>query len=580
VSYARRIARALKSPALAAPVSIVVLALLASATSLANGFVYDDRPIIEANPRVHTLARWWEAFGQAYWPATWGDTNYRPVTILSFAVQWAIGDGSPAVFHAVSVGLYLAACLAVLGLARLVLPTAAAWVVAALFAVHPVHVEAVGNVVGQSELVVAICTTVAVTAYVRARAEGYGRLTWTRSLALIVALYAIASFAKESGFLLPALLLAAEMTVVATQLDPPRRTLRARAHELWPVYAACGAIAVVYLALRYSVLGGFGDDPNTVISMLGHDSRLLTMLGVVPEWARLLLWPARLSVDYSPPGIPVILGPAVEIVPGVLMLALVPLIGAASWQRQRVVAFGLMWLAITIFPVSNVVLRSGVILAERTLFMPSIGVLLAVGAGVAWIRARTGALGRPWVLVWMATVALLITLGVMKSASRQRVWRDPDEFHARIAQDAPRSYRAHQIHGLWLFEQRRDQEGERHLRRAIEMFPFDARLYVDLGDQYRQRAICGAAKHYYRRALRLGGFPERARLGLVLCLLYDGDFVEAASEARRGAAANGFNVDRFRRAVAVADSALVARGRPTDSGSGPVLMGTKRPIPK
>jgi hypothetical protein len=43
------------------------------------------------------------------------------------------------------------------------------------------------------------------------------------------------------------------------------------------------------------VLGGFGDDPNTVISLLSTDARLLTMLGVVPEWARLLLWPAELA---------------------------------------------------------------------------------------------------------------------------------------------------------------------------------------------------------------------------------------------------------------------------------------------
>jgi protein O-mannosyl-transferase len=151
------------------PLSVALLALLSSATSLVNGFVFDDRPIILTNPRVHTLAQWWTVFAQPYWPPDWGDTNYRPLTILSFAVQWAIGDGSPVVFHAVSVALYVAACVTVLRLARSVLSPRAAWLVAALFAVHPVHVEAVGNGVGQAELVVATCATLAVASYVRVR---------------------------------------------------------------------------------------------------------------------------------------------------------------------------------------------------------------------------------------------------------------------------------------------------------------------------------------------------------------------------------------------------------------------------
>jgi hypothetical protein len=556
----RRAALALASPAFAGPASIAVLAFLASATSLGNGFVYDDRPIIEGNPRVHTLARWWEAFGLAYWPPGWGDTNYRPMTTLSFAVQWALGDGAPVVFHVTSVALYLASCLGVLSLARVVLPASAAWVVAALFAVHPVHVEAVGNVVGQSELVVAICATMAVAAYIRMRREGGGRRAQPKYVALIVILHAIACFSKETGFLLPGLLLAAEATVVATHLNPERRTWRARARELWTLYAACAVVGIAYLALRRSVLGGFGDDPNTVISMLDHEARLLTMLGVVPEWARLLLWPARLAADYSPPGTPVILRPAVQVVPGALMLVGAVLIGVASWHRQRAVAFGLAWVAIAIFPVSNVILRSGVILAERTLFLPSVGALLVVGTFVAWVRARTVTLGRTWTLAAVSPLAILLVLGATRSAARQRVWRSSDGFREYIVEDAPLSYRAHYMHGMWLFEKGRLREGERHIRLAIAMFPYDARPNVDLADHYRRAGLCAPARPLYRRALELGGFPTRGRLGLVACLLHDGEFAEANAEASRGVAAGGAEADQFRRLMAIADSLTAIRG--------------------
>ena len=79
--------RSLQGPA----VAVVLLALLASATSLANGFAYDDRWIVVDNPNVHDLAHWWNVFGETYWPTTRNAALYRPLTILAYQVQWAVG---------------------------------------------------------------------------------------------------------------------------------------------------------------------------------------------------------------------------------------------------------------------------------------------------------------------------------------------------------------------------------------------------------------------------------------------------------------------------------------------------------
>src|SRR5262245_54486630 len=154
--------------------SLVALALAASWIGVRNGFTYDDRYIIEWNARVHSLSggQWWRLFGQSYWPKDWGSDGYRPITMLLFAIEWVAGRGSPAVFHAVNIGLNAAASVAVFTLASLMLPTWAAWLAAALFAVHPVHVEAVANVVGQSELLVGLALCVAVLVYVKARRGG------------------------------------------------------------------------------------------------------------------------------------------------------------------------------------------------------------------------------------------------------------------------------------------------------------------------------------------------------------------------------------------------------------------------
>jgi chromate transport protein ChrA len=549
----------------AAPASVALLALLSSATSLANGFVYDDRPIIAANPRVHTLARWWEAFSQPYWPPDWGDTNYRPLAILSYALQWAIGGGAPFVFHALNVVLYVGVCVAMLRFAGLVLPRSVAWLIAALFAVHPVHVEAVGNVVGQAELVVALLALVAVGTYVRSRTDE--RRPSARTIATLATTYAAACFFKETGFFILGLVVAAEITVVATRLPRERQSLRLRAADLWPSYVALALVAMGYLAARRSVLGGFGDDPSTVIAMLDTKTRLLTMLGVVPEWVRLLVWPARLSADYSPAEVPIMLGFSTTLVPAVVTLAGIGIVVAAGWTGTRVAAFGLLWVAVSLFPVSNIVLRSGVIVAERTLFLPSVGALLVVGMAGVWLDRRGAQFGLTLPRIAALPIAVILALGVARSASRQRVWRSHDEFHRRIVEDAPRSYRAHYMHGMWHFEQGRRIEGERHVRTAIALFPYDAGPYTDLADQYRESGLCAPARDLYRRAIALGPRGDRAQLGLVACLLRDAQFAEASTEARAGLARRGPGVDQFRRMLAIADSVSASSATLRQSGA-------------
>jgi hypothetical protein len=572
VSSIGRAARTLASAPIAGPASIGLLGLLASATSIVNGFVYDDRPIVEFNSRVHSLAKWWEAFGSAYWPPHWGNTNYRPLTILSFAVQWTLGDGSPMVFHAVSIALYVAVCLASFSLARLVLPPLAAWIVAALFAVHPVHVEAVANVVGQSELIVALCAVGAVAMYVRARTAIGGQALAPTSVAGIATLYAIACFAKETGFLLPGLLVVAEITVVAAGLEPTRRAVRARAREVRVLYAACAVVGFFYLTLRHNVLGSVGDLPSVVMSRLSQPQLMLTMLGVVPEWARLLLWPAQLSADYSPAQLSLIVAPSPAVIPGMVILFVVTLLAVAAWRMpRRVTVFGLLWFAITIFPVSNLLLRSGVLLAERTLFLPSVGVMLAIGPLWTWVGARITRLrlGRPAGLELSAAVALglILALGAAKSASRSRVWRNNDTFFAQIVEDAPLSYRAHHVHGMWLFEKGRRAEGEKHVRVAMAIFPHDAGPYADLADHYRFAGLCAPARELYERAIALGRLADRARMGLVVCLLHDGSYADAAAHARLGVSSGGFQVEQFRRLLAIADSAVTATSRVRLSGA-------------
>ena len=127
----------------------VAVAVMVAAPSLLNGFAYDDLPLVVENARITTLLPPWEYFTQSYWPA---GGLYRPLTVSILALQWKLGGGAPWIFHATNMALHALVTGLVFLLARRLMAPAWAATAAILFAVHPVHVEAVANVVGISEL--------------------------------------------------------------------------------------------------------------------------------------------------------------------------------------------------------------------------------------------------------------------------------------------------------------------------------------------------------------------------------------------------------------------------------------------
>src|SRR5256884_4854733 len=132
--------------------------------ALWNGFAVDDVPIIVHNPLVASPSGIWRAFAAPYWPPDLGGHMYRPLVIAGFALDRLLG--STAWFHAVNLAWHAAASVAVAALARRWADWTGALVAGLLFAVHPVHVEAVANVVGRAEAMAALFAVLAVYAAV------------------------------------------------------------------------------------------------------------------------------------------------------------------------------------------------------------------------------------------------------------------------------------------------------------------------------------------------------------------------------------------------------------------------------
>lgn len=521
---------------LLAPAGVAGLALASSLTSLGNRFAYDDRPIVELNATVHSLHHWWRFFAESYWPPSTTSALYRPMAILLFALQWAIGRGSPVIFHVVNVALYVALCLAVLRLARLVLPEIPSAIAGALFAVHPVHVEAVGNVVGQGELWTALALCLATSAYVVWRRQG--DLTAPRS-AVLLGVFFLVLFVKENAVVLPALLLAAEMLLIGDT-----RSWRERLVAIRPLLLAMTMLFMAYLVARLTVLpeGLATDVPHPVWMKVDLSDRIATVLVIlVPEWVRLLVWPARLLADYSPRDMPERGTWSAAVVPGLAVVTGTLAIAMAGWRRAPAAAFGILFAVIAIAPVSNVLVPTGVMLAERTLLLPSVGILIAVASIVPWILSRAERAGRAHQVKRAGSLALMLLLaaGAVHSAKRQRTWRSSADVFIDMMADAPLNFRSHWGWGTVLMDRRLFAAGEREWRIAIDLYPAHLGPAAELGNAYRTNGLCGAAVPLYRQVLEIA--PDRAdiRADYVTCLLKTGQVEMARDESARGIARGG-----------------------------------------
>jgi hypothetical protein len=500
------------------------LALLIALPSLGNGFVYDDVPAIVGNPLVHAISDAPRIWTSPYWAL---GLLYRPLTIQVFAIEWWLGGGSPLGFHLVNVLLYALTTVLVVRVAWQIIPGVGALAAGLVFAVHPVHVEAVANGVGQSELLAALFILIGVNRYLAWRSTPDG-FTLARRLGL-VGCYLLAIASKETGYVLPALLLGVEVL----QRDAlPRGS---RLGRVGPVLGLLAAVAVAGLLFRVILFGGLaGEVPQVPLRGLGTFERAVAMLAVVPHWVRLLVWPARLQAHYGPPELPVT--STLNGDHGLGLTILLATVIALVWgaRRARPLALGLAWIAIALLPVSNLPMATGVLLAERTLFLPSVGLALLIGWGF-W--SLTGRLTSPVVRRAFAGAGIVVlVLAAWRSVERARIWKDQDGFFAALERDAPDSYRAQLVAGIYHKGQGRYPDAERTMRRAWQLDRNDPAVFEEYGQLLRVKGRCDLALPILQEGVSLHPEATLARARLIECSLATGDTTAARAVAREAVA--------------------------------------------
>jgi hypothetical protein len=482
-----------------APYIVAFLAIVGSLSGITNGFALDDVHLIVANDRLHHLSRAFGVFTQPYWPPEEGSSLYRPFTSLAFVLQWTVGGGSPLPFHIVSIALYAIVSVAVFQLAVLMVDLKVALIAASLFAVHPLHVEAVANVVGQAELWSALFAIAALICYIR-----------DKSIVKACAFYWVALLFKEHVIVLPAIIAAYEMT--------GNRRIR----DAVPALIAMSLVGIAFIVLRTIVIGELqGGGVSPLFAGEGLGARFYTMLRVSTEWMRLFFWPSTLSADYSPSQIPIATGFEAEMIPGLLVILSACVFAIHSRKNQPVISFALMSAAILLAIPSNLVVVTGFVLAERTLFLPSVMVVIGAAAVLKYTFDSIGIVSADRaraVRFTLAAFSLIVVAGIARSSTRNPVWRDNDTLFVNTVVDAPRSAKAHMMMAQ-LFSDRGNQ------KKAIEETiaalkvgsPKDSQLFAFAADMFQMAGDCKVASGLYARSLELRANQPQVRINASIC---------------------------------------------------------------
>lgn len=526
---------------------VALVAVAASFTGLWNGFAYDDQLVIRENPMVRTLHAPQRYFLESYWgPVADSPALYRPVIVLAWALEWKLSGGAPWLFHAVNILLYAALAVSLLYFLRQFMGAGAAAVGAMIFAAHPLHVEAVANVVGQSELLVGALLLSGLALYARDRKRGALR---GRTQGWIIAGFVFGLFTKEHAIVLPALLVCAEWA--------GQRKGFAAVPGAWAstrrLVLLLGLIAVTYLVWRARILGNVtGDLPHFAMHDRTMWERALIMLGVLPQIVRLLFFPAKLYADYAPAHIPVLPEPALGHLPGLVIVVVVVSALVLAWRRRAALPlFAAAWFAITFAPTSNLLFPIGVILAERTLFLPSVAVALLIG----WTSERAAWWTAPARSVAASLVVAAVAFGSVHSAIRTRVWADNETLFSTLAVEAPTNFRGQMALADFYNKGGRWAAADSAFLRGIALYPEHVPARLSYVKELQVRGEFGKSLEQARLALAYEPENPSAWVSEAIALLHFQRFGEARAKllAAAGHDARSPVVARLR---VVADSML------------------------
>jgi tetratricopeptide (TPR) repeat protein len=490
---------------------------------LRNGFVdYDDNVYVFGNSEVQAGLTW-EGVRWAF--STLSGGNWHPLTWLShmadcqlFGLRAAGHHATSLLLHAVNTGLLY------LVFRRMTGAVGRSAMVAALFALHPLHVESVAWVAERKDVLSTLFWLLALLAY-----AWYVRSpSWQRYAAVSVSL-GLGLMCKPMLVTLPCVLLLLDWWPLGRYAGVSSgrawwRRLAALTAEKVPLFAMVAALSIVTVIAQSRA--------GAVVSqeVITPGWRVANAMEAYTAYLEKTLWPAGLAVIYPHPG----KTPVEEIIWSVVVLAAITL-GIVRFRRRSYAVVGWLWYLGTLVPVIGLVQVGEAAMADRYTYVPLIGVFLAlvwgVADGVEWALAR---LGRPtWHRsVLAAGAAITMVASGTLTLLQERHWRDTETLFRQAVRVTRNNHAAHSALGVGL-DQKGDFAGaQEQFREALRLKPDYAEAHNFMGASLGRQGRLMEAETEFREALRLKPGLSEAHNNLGVVFGRQGKVAEALEQFR------------------------------------------------
>jgi hypothetical protein len=351
--------------------------------ALFNGFVYDDRQLILQNPWIKDVRYIPQLFFSHIWAFEREGTGnyYRPIVHLIYMADYHIFGLKPWGYHLSRILLHVGSSLLVFLIASTIInrymggkTVCIPFAAALLFATHPVHTESVAVATAETSFAFFFLLSF----YLYVMADDAGRGVPVASLVF----FFLAALSKETALTLPVVMLAYEYSFKRDQFSPLSSNT---VYRLLKKYLPYLVLAVIYLIIRTYAIGGFS--PIKVHPELGGWGYFINVFPLFAGYLGKLLLPVNLNAAY-------VFHPISSVFEWKALLSIAVTLGFiaavyVSKNRNRVVFFSLIWVALPLLPALYIPALGVHTFAERYLYLPSVGFVILASIGIS----RIGRLG-------------------------------------------------------------------------------------------------------------------------------------------------------------------------------------------
>ena len=502
-------------------ISLVCIAVYSNTLSM--DFVWDDAYQIKENSQIKSLKNIPSLFMSEVWAGVEGGLRspyYRPVFTLSLALDYFLWGGKSYGFHLTNILLHLMVSIISYYLTySLARSYTAAFFATLLFAVHPVHAEAVAWVSGRNELLCAFFMFLSFYLYILYRERRGNRYIVASLFAFFIAL-----LSKEMAITLPLIILLYEVSVTDGPIQ--KRVLMPFIYTL---------VIIPYFLLRLAILN------MQTWASFPLEERFYTGFGLLIEYFRLLIYPINLKLHYDIP-IKIFFTVRDVLVPMLLFFGICCGI-LATKKFDRTIFFGLTFVLVALFPVSGFpTLIQPSLMADRYLYIPSFGFTMAAGLIFSMLDncfGKSANIVGHWgnilsekksLKVVKSVGVLLISVLFFMTFQRNFVWKDELSFTTQRVKDAPHYAVSHYDFGLELSRQKRYDEAINAFQKAVSMKPDFVAAYNNIGAVYMDKGLYDEALIVFQKAVSLRSLDANTHYNLGIIYASKGQLEESERE--------------------------------------------------